>query len=77
MLTNEDTVKFFTIPYVDENGDFYCRIVHSILHEQKNQHVCGIGCPYYDGRYDIYEYSDEVEKFVDISDDFYRDLIKE
>lgn len=49
MLMNEDTVKFFTIPYVDENGDFYCRIVHSILHEQKNQHVCGIGCPYYDG----------------------------
>lgn len=49
MLMNQDMVKFHTIPYADEEGDFYCRIVHSVLHEKKNQHVCGIGCPYYKG----------------------------
>lgn len=49
MLVKDEAVKFFTIPYVDKSGDFYCRIVHSILNEHKNQHVCGIGCPYYQG----------------------------
>lgn len=49
MLTNQEMNFLKTVPYIDESGDFYCRIVHSILHENKNQHVCGIGCPYYKG----------------------------
>lgn len=37
------------IPFADEKGDFYCRAVHGILHRAKDQHVCGIGCPYFAG----------------------------
>lgn len=37
------------IPFADAKGDFYCRAVHGILHRAKDQQVCGIGCPYYDG----------------------------
>lgn len=37
------------IPFADVKGDFYCRAVHGILHRVKDQHVCGIGCPYYNG----------------------------
>lgn len=37
------------IPFADAKGDFYCRAVHGILHRAKDQHVCGKGCPYYNG----------------------------
>lgn len=49
MLTGQEKIFLNTIPYADENGAFYCRIIHSILQEEKNQHVCGKGCPYYQG----------------------------
>lgn len=41
-------------------------------HMAGNDHVDGY--PYCDSRYGIYEYSDEVKNFVDISNDFYREL---
>ena len=37
------------IPFADEKGDFYCRVVHGILNRTKDQHVCGIGCSYFEG----------------------------
>lgn len=53
----------FVSQYVDENGKIYCRIVHGVLDVQKDQTVCGLGCPYFqkDGGCGFYESLKESE----------------
>lgn len=45
---HQNTSKKLTIPFADKRGNFYCRSIHGILDTKKDQHVCGIGCPYYE-----------------------------
>jgi len=37
------------VAYADDAGCFYCRAVHAILSDTRDERVCGMGCPCYAG----------------------------
>lgn len=38
------------IAYIDSNGEYYCRAVHAVMSDDKDQMICGIGCPCFRGK---------------------------
>ncbi len=53
------------IAYIDRQGEYYCRAVHAIMSDKKDQMICGIGCPCFQGKtkegYPICRYCSECE----------------
>ncbi|MBQ7944010.1 MAG: bifunctional (p)ppGpp synthetase/guanosine-3',5'-bis(diphosphate) 3'-pyrophosphohydrolase [Lachnospiraceae bacterium] len=38
------------IAYIDRQGEYYCRAVHAVMSDKKDQMICGIGCPCFQGK---------------------------
>ncbi len=68
------------IAYIDGNGEFYCRAVHAVVNDKKDQMICGIGCPCFQGKtkegYPICRYDSRCKIDDHLEPDMLFDLIQ-